>query len=94
MCHVLVGGARNAALLRGYRRLGAVSLFEDDRTVPLTYAGNMPHYLLTFDIIAAERHWFESNHALFNFMFETVHADIQLFSPSKIHFTPALRAVA
>jgi hypothetical protein len=62
--------------------------------VPLTYAGNMPHYVLSFDIIAAERKWFELNHPLFNFMFDTVHADIQLFSPSKIHFAPALRAAA
>lgn len=90
----LLIGARSAALVRGYKRLGANNLYEDGRTVPLTYAGDMPHHILAFDVIAAERIWFESNHPLFNFMFDTVHADIQLFAPSKVHFTPALREAA
>jgi hypothetical protein len=90
----LLIGARSAALVRGYKRLGASSLYEDERMVPLIYTGNMPHYVLTFDVIAAERKWFEVNHPLFDFMFETVHADIQLFTPSQMQGAPTLRAVA
>ena len=75
----LLIGARSAALARGYRRLGATHLYADERMVPLTYAGGMPHFVLRFDVIAAERNWFEVNHPLFSFMFETVHPDIQLF---------------
>jgi len=91
----LLIGARSPALLRGYKRLGAIELFGDGRMVELSYTGNMPHYVLSFDVIAAERNWFESSHPLFKFMFDTVHADLQLFPPSKIHAEqPLLRAVA
>lgn len=78
--HLLIG-ARSAALARGYKQLGAFNLYADNRMVPLTYTGNMPHYCLAFDVVAAERSWFQSNHSLFAFMFETVHPDIQLFPP-------------
>ncbi len=80
----LLIGARSQALARSYRRLGAVDLYDDGRMVPLPYTGNIPHFVLTFDVIAAERHWFECNHSLFEFMFDTVHADIQLFAPSAL----------
>jgi len=83
-CHAnqakwLLIGARNEALARQYRRLGATHLHEDRRMVPLTYAGGIAHHVLSFDVIGAERNWFESNNALFGFMFETVHQDIQIF---------------
>lgn len=80
----LLIGARSQALARSYRRLGAVDLYEDGRMVPLSYTGNIPHFVLTFDVIAAERHWFECNHSLCEFMFNTVHADIQLFAPATL----------
>lgn len=78
----LLIGARSEALVRGYCRLGTRDLYEDQRMVPLTYAGGMPHRVLVFDVIAAERNWFEASHPLFKFMFETVHPDIELF-PSR-----------
>ena len=90
----LLIGARSEALVRGYRRLGAVDLHEDQRYVKLTYAGDMPHRVLAFDVIAAERNWFECNHSLFTFMFETVHPDLQLFTPAQLRPAQPLRAVA
>jgi hypothetical protein len=90
----LLIGARSVALARGYRRLGATDLHDDARMVPLAYTGNMPHYVLSFDVIAAERRWFECNHPLFGFMVDTVHPDLQLFAPAFMQGAPTLRAVA
>lgn len=75
----LLIGARNEALVRSYRRLGTRDLYEDQRMVPLDYAGGVPHRVLVFDVIAAERNWFGANHPLYQFMVETVHPDIELF---------------
>lgn len=75
----LLIGARNPALVRQYRRLGAVPLHDDARSIPLPYAAGIPHQILVFDVIAAERHWYHDQHAMFGFMFETVHPDINLF---------------
>ena len=80
----LLIGARSPALVRSYRRLGATELYEDGRTVPLSYAGGLPHYVLTFNVMAAERDWFVSNNALYGFMFDTVHPDLHLFSPRSL----------
>jgi hypothetical protein len=90
----LLIGARSRALARGYRSLGATAFYEDDRMVPLTYTNNMPHYVLKFDVISAERNAFECNHSLFNFMFDTVHADIQLFSSARIDASQVLKVAA
>jgi hypothetical protein len=102
-CHAnqakwLLIGARSRALAKGYQRLGATNLFADDRMVPLPYTSDMLHYILGFDVLAAERLWFEANHPLFSFMFETVHHDIQLFDVSyrakrPVVLGPTVRAV-
>lgn len=91
----LLIGARSAALVRGYRRLGATDLHADGRAVPLSYAGGLPHHVLVFDVIGAERHWHASNHALYGFMFETLHPDLQLFNPRSLFDpVPTLRPTA
>jgi hypothetical protein len=76
----MVIGARNEALVRQYRRLGFTDLFEDGRTVPLLHAGRLEHRVLSFNVTAAERTWREPRHPLYEFIFETAHADIELFS--------------
>lgn len=80
----LLIGARSSALVRGYRRLGAVDLHDDGRAVPLSYAGGLPHHVLVFDVMSAERDWHSANHALYGFMFQTLHPDLQLFSPRSL----------
>jgi len=76
----MVIGARNEALVRQYRRLGFTDLFDDGRMVPLLHAGRLEHRVLSFNVTAAERTWREPRHPLYEFIFETAHPDIELFS--------------
>jgi ribosomal protein S18 acetylase RimI-like enzyme len=78
----MVIGARSAALVRQYRRLGFTDLHPDGRPVALAHAGHVEHWVLAFDVRAAERHWHESKHPLYAFMVDTVHPDIRLFEPA------------
>jgi hypothetical protein len=73
----LIIGARSAALVRIYKGLGFVDLL-DGRSVPLAHAGGLPHQVLGFDIVAAERHWHAAQHSLYDFMVRTWHPDLQL----------------
>ena len=74
----MVIGARNEALIRNYRRLGFRDVFGPDDRVPLAHAGGLPHRMLAFDVNAAYGHWQRDGHALFAFMVETFHPDLQL----------------
>jgi len=85
----LVIGARSAALVRIYKGLGFVDLLEG-RSVPLAHAGGLPHQVLGFDIVAAERHWHAARHSLYDFMVGTWHPDLQLIADP----APALRTTA
>jgi hypothetical protein len=80
----LVIGARNEALIRQYMRLGFQDLHPSPEPVRLGYAGGIPHRILKFDLVAAERTWHASRHPLYQFMVETVHPDIQLFQRTRI----------
>ena len=71
--------ARSRGLVRQYRQLGATSFHADERMLPLSYVADIPHQVLVFDVISAERNWHAANHALFGFMFATLHPDLQLF---------------
>ncbi len=74
----LVIGARSPALIRIYRKLGFADLLGAGQQVPLTYAGGLPHSVLGFNVVAAERVWFAAQHGLYSFMVETWHPDLQL----------------
>ncbi|MEO7337955.1 MAG: hypothetical protein ABIV63_15380 [Caldimonas sp.] len=76
----MVIGARSEALVRQYRRLGFTDLFGDGRFVPLLHAGRLDHQILSFNVTGAESRWRETGHPLYDFMIETSHPDIQLFS--------------
>lgn len=75
---LLVIGARSPALVRIYRGLGFTDLLGDAGPVPLAHAGNLPHHVLAFDVVGAERQWHSARHALYGFMVETWHPDLQL----------------
>jgi len=76
----LVIGARSPALIRIYRGLGFANLLGDGQQVPLAHAGGLPHSVLGFDVVTAERQWFASGHGLYGFMVETWHPDLQLLA--------------
>ena len=72
----IVVGARNEALIRNYRRLGFVDVFGPDEVMPLAHTGGLPHRILALDNNALQRRWDEMRHPLFQFFFETTHADL------------------
>ena len=72
--------ARSEAFVRQYRRLGFADIHEDGRLVPMLHVGRMPHHVLTFNVTGAESRWRQEGHALYDFMIDTAHPDIQLFS--------------
>ena len=74
----LVIGARSPALIRIYRGLGFADLLGEGRQVPLAHAGGLPHNVLAFNVVAAERTWHAARHGLYSFMVETFHPDLQL----------------
>jgi hypothetical protein len=80
-------GVRKPALIRAYERMGAKDIFDNRATVPLGYAGNLPHRVMALDLGSCEQNWRRDNHPLLNFMVGTVHPDICLF-PS-MHRQPA-----
>lgn len=77
---LLVIGARSPALVRMYRGLGFEALPGTDGPVPLAHAGHLPHHVLSFDVVGAERRWHAGGHALYGFMVETWHPDLQLLA--------------
>lgn len=89
----MVIGARSEALIRIYRRLGFQDVFGPQDRVPLAHAGGLPHRILAFDVVAAERTWLSAGHGLYPFMIETFHPDLQLFADSALmDSVPALAA--
>jgi hypothetical protein len=79
------------ALMRQYRALGFSDLFGDNREVPLTYAGGIPHRILWLDSVRAEADWSAMKHPYYKFVFKTWHPDIMIFSRA---FTSISRANA
>lgn len=91
----LVIGARSASLVRIYKALGFADLLADEagvsRQVPLAHAGGLPHHVLTFDVVSAERHWHAARHPLYAFMVETWHPDLRLVPDAPLRPVPAAR---
>lgn len=75
----VLAGSRQA-LLRSYRQLGFVPLFEDGRQVPLVHAGGLPHHVLVRDMVTAEADARARGSADHAFVFRTFHPDIDLFA--------------
>ena len=73
----MVVGARNEALIRNYRRLGFVDVFGPDEMMPLAHTGGLPHRILALDNNVLQRRWGETRHPLYQFFFETLHADLE-----------------
>ncbi|MEO6624120.1 MAG: hypothetical protein ABIN37_04750, partial [Burkholderiaceae bacterium] len=64
----MVIGARNPALIRNYRSLGFVDVFEAGRWLPLASGGGLPHQILALDVAGAESNWRATRNRLYGFM--------------------------
>ncbi|MBX3641702.1 MAG: hypothetical protein KF720_01375 [Rubrivivax sp.] len=84
----MVVGARNEALIRNYRRLGFVDVFAPDQMMPLAHTGGLPHRILALDNNVLKRRWGETRHPLYQFFFETQHADLEASTMPVLHTVP------
>jgi hypothetical protein len=80
----MVVGARNEALIRNYRRLGFVDVFGPDQLMPLAHTGGLAHRIMAFENTSAERRWSEMRHPLYQFVFETVHTDLDACTVAQV----------
>lgn len=83
----MVVGARNEALIRNYRRLGFVDVFGADELMPLAHTGGLSHRIMAFDNTLAQRRWGEMRHPLYQFVFETLHADLDASTTQLVPFS-------
>ena len=91
----MIVGARSNSLRVQYERLGFGPLLTGDpnpEMIPLVHTGSIPHHVLRFDVMSAERHWHEHNNPLYRFMFRTFHPDMHLSSMLSASPVPASRA--
>jgi len=75
----LLIGAR-PPLDKDYINLGFTDVFEDGEPRALQSAKGIPHRILAFGALTAERRWFEASHPLYVFMFQRFHPDIEIFA--------------
>ena len=83
--HWMAVGARNEALIRNYRRLGFIDVFEHDALMPLAHTGGLPHRIMAFDNTAAYWRWRESRHPLYHFFVETEHVELAASNALQSH---------
>jgi hypothetical protein len=81
----MVIGARLPSLVRGYQRLGFTDVLPRGETVPLAYAGNLPHRVLAFNVRTARADWQAIQHAFYGFMIEQQHPDIRIAADDEPH---------
>ncbi|MCF8179036.1 MAG: hypothetical protein K9J74_11055 [Sulfuritalea sp.] len=70
--------AARSPLDRQYEALMFVDAIPGGGFTPMRHAGNIPHRVLAFNNLLAERNWRKANHPLYRFVFETNHAEIDL----------------
>ena len=65
---------------RLYSTMGFVPVFKDDPELCLPSNDNIPFKLQVFDVASAESAWKGMGHPLYNFVLNTFHPDIEIFS--------------
>ena len=63
---------------RQYDRLLFSDVYPGMGPIALRHAGNIPHRVMSFEVASAERRWREASHPLYDLVFRTEHADIDL----------------
>jgi len=66
---------------REYETMLFRDVFADERYVPMTHVGGLPHRVMAGEVSAARRRWSEAKHPLYRFVFETCHPDLDLTHP-------------
>jgi hypothetical protein len=72
--------AARPPLDKEYRKIGFKDILGERALFPIRTAMNIPHFILGFDVLTAERTWHECNHRLYNFMAREYHPDIEVFA--------------
>ena len=70
--------AARSPLDRQYEALLFKDVFPGGGFIPLSYASNLPHRVLAFEVETAETRWAAARHPLFDFMRRTRHPDIDV----------------
>jgi hypothetical protein len=78
---------------RIYKSLGFSPINGVDQWIPIPYTGNIEHTVLVFDVLMADRNWYDESHRLYPFMRQTYHPDIQVFSAVSSGWTTPRRMV-
>ena len=73
--------AARSPLDRQYDKLMFSDIFPAAGFMPMRHGGNLPHRALSFDVRTAEQRWAAAAHPMFDFIFRTRHADIDLGAP-------------
>lgn len=66
---------------RQYDRLLFSDVYPGMGAIALQHAGNIPHRVMSFEVGTAEARWREAGHPLYDLVFRTEHADIDLGQP-------------
>lgn len=74
--HMVIAG--RSPIDRQYQRLMFSDVFPEQAFVPLKHAGNLPHRIMSFEVATARERWAAAQHPLFQFVFQTRHADLAL----------------
>lgn len=74
--------AARSPLDRQYDKLMFSDIFPGAGFMPMRHGGNLPHRALSFEVRTAEQRWASAAHPMFDFIFTTRHADINLHAPA------------
>lgn len=61
-----------------YEALMFQDVFPEMGYIPMKHVGNIPHRVLAIEVATAEPNWREARHPLYDFVFQTHHADIKV----------------
>lgn len=72
--------ASRRSLVKWYLAMGYKDLDPTASYHRLSHMNNLPHRVLLFDVVAAERNWYTSQNVDYDFMHRIFHPDIEMFS--------------
>ena len=67
-----------APIDRQYQRLLFSEVYPGLGMVPLKHVANLPHRIMKFELLTAEKRWADARHPMLDFMCNTLHPDIHI----------------